>query len=217
MGMDLLCVAPVRRRGAFTILELLAVIATIAILIGLIWPNFNRVKRSMHLAQSRVQLSRYAGGMRDYFNEYGALPRLLSESEELPSEKVIALDAAISANLIRALSGKELDGITALRDEHAYLNPNGTTFIEFGDDDFWVSKNDKTIDRTRLADRFNNPEIYFVIESDMDDDVLIPQNIFSSYRSIQKKVPPEGLREKVIFFTVGDNNHSLDAISWRSE
>lgn len=206
-----------RCRSAFTILELLAVITTIAVLIGLIWPNFSRVKRSMYLAQSRVQLSRYAVGMRDYFETYGTFPRLLSPSEDLPSEQIITLNATASANLIRALSGKELDGITELSDAYAYLNPNGTNFLEFTDDDFFLKKQDKTIDRTRLADRFNNPDIYFVIESATDDDVLIPQNIFSQYKSIQKKVPEAGLREKVLFFTIGDNNHSLDAISWRSE
>lgn len=206
-----------RCRSAFTILELLAVIATIAVLIGLIWPNFSRVKRSMYLAQSRVQLSRYAVGMRDYFEAYGTFPRLLSPSEDLPSEQIITLNATASENLIRALSGKELDGITELSDAHAYLNPNGTNFLEFTDDDFFLKKQDKTIDRTRLADRFNNPDIYFVIESATDDDVLIPQNIFSQYKSIQKKVPEAGIREKVLFFTIGDNNRSLDAISWRSE
>jgi type II secretory pathway pseudopilin PulG len=201
---------------AFTTLELMVVIATIAILASLILPTFGKVKRSMYANQSKIQFSRYVFGLNAYFREYGYFPRIVSPSNALASDQVIALNAASSPNLIRALSGKETDGVSTLSSTNDYLNPNGTQFVEFSDDDF--TKNaDGSINRNLLADRFHNPAIYLVVEDDSDSDALMPQSVFSGHPTIKEKVPAEGLREKVAIFTVGNNDSSIDVVSWKTD
>jgi type II secretory pathway pseudopilin PulG len=205
-----------RKNRAFTTLELIVVIATIAILASLILPTFGKVKRSMYANQSKIQFSRYVCGLNAYYREYGYFPRIVAPGSDLDSESIITLSAAYSANLIRALSGKELDGVNALSSTNEYLNPNGTQFVEFSDDDF--AKNaDGTINRNLLADRFNNTSICLVVENDVDTDAVIPQSVFNSYATIKEKVPAAGLREKIAIFTVGNNDTSIDVVSWKTE
>ncbi|MDR2812506.1 MAG: type II secretion system GspH family protein [Puniceicoccales bacterium] len=201
-------------KRAFTTLELVVVIATIAILASLILPTFGKVKRSMYANQSKIQFSRYVFGLNAYFREYGYFPKITGS--DLDSETVITVTAASSSNLIRALSGKETNGVSALSTTNNYLNPNGTQFVEFSDDDFF-KKTDGSIDRTLLADRFNNTSICLVVEKDSDEDAVIPQSTFGSYATIKEKVPAEGLRERVAIFTVGNNDTSIDVISWEAE
>jgi prepilin-type N-terminal cleavage/methylation domain-containing protein len=205
-----------KEHSAFTLLELMVAIATIAILMSLIFPAWGKARRSMRMNQSKIQFNRYVLGLNSYYREYGYFPQILEEGIPLISESIISIDGTSSTHLILALSGREIDGVNPLRADHEYLNPNGVQFMEFSDDDFW-KKNNEIIDRTRLADRFNNPHIKLIIESDSDPDVLIPQEVFNDYVTIKAKVPAAGLREKIAIFSVGDNDKSIDVISWKSE
>jgi type II secretory pathway pseudopilin PulG len=194
----------------------MVVIATLAILASLILPTFSKVKRSMYANQSKIQFSRYVFGLNAYYREYGYFPPITAGKKAPNPEAVFTLDNTSSANLIRALSGKETDGVGGLSSGNEYLNPNGTQFVEFSDDDFW--KNDSgVIDRGMLADRFNNKSICLVFENDADTDldVLILQSVFPP--SIQEKVPSTGLREKVAIFTEGNNDTSIDVVSWKTD
>ena len=207
-----------KKNCAFTTLELIVVITTIVILASLILPTFSKVRRSIYANQSKIQFSRYVSGLIAYYREYGYFPRIVSPTSDLSFETVIVLDTTSSPNLIRALSGKELDGASALLTENTYLNPNGIQFVEFSDDDFFKNTNG-TIDRSLLADRFNNKSICLVVEKDSDTDAVISQNVFSSstYPTIVEKVPSDGLREKVVIFTVGNGDTSLDVVSWKTD
>ncbi|MDR0740383.1 MAG: prepilin-type N-terminal cleavage/methylation domain-containing protein [Puniceicoccales bacterium] len=205
------------KNRAFTTLELIVVIATIAILASLILPTFGKAKRSLHANQSKIQFSRYVFGLNTYYREYGYFPRIVSSTADLSSETIIMLNATSSANLIRALSGKNTDGVTALSPTDEYLNPNGTQFVEFSDDDF--AKNaDGSINRNLLADRFNNSSICLIVENDADTDAVIPQTAFNgTATTIKEKVPSIGLQERVAIFTVGDNDTSIDVVSWKTD
>jgi type II secretory pathway pseudopilin PulG len=192
--------------------------AAIAVLASIILPAFGKVKRSMYVNQSKIQFGRYVFALNAYYREYGYFPQIAGKDTSLAPETIISLDATRSANLIRALSGKEIDGTSPLGTDSEYLNSHGISFLEFSDDDF-QKNNDGTYNRTRLADRFNNTDIKLVVESDAtaDTDVVIPQSVFNGYATIKEKVPTDGLREKVAIFTIGDGDKSLDVVSWKVE
>ncbi|MDR1590968.1 MAG: type II secretion system GspH family protein [Puniceicoccales bacterium] len=206
-----------KKNRAFTTLELIVVIATIAVLASLILPTFGKVKRSMYANQSKIHFSRYVFGLNAYYREYGYFPQIVTQGTALNADQIITLSTTSSENLIRALSGKDIDG-DALSSAHEYLNPNGTQFVEFSDDDF-LKKSDGTIDYSILADRFNNRDIHLIVEDDSDDNAVIPQSAFNdtAYTTIKEKVPSTGLREKVAIFTVGNNNTSIDVVSWKMD
>ncbi|MDR2807098.1 MAG: type II secretion system GspH family protein [Puniceicoccales bacterium] len=202
------------KKNAFTVLELMMVMTVIAILASLVVPTFSKVKRSISANQSKIQLNRYVFGLNAYYREYGYFPRIVHEDADLTPEEVITLNATASANLIRALSGKEPEG-ARLSSANEYLNPHGIQFIEFSDNDF--KKLNETYDRSLLADRFNNADIKLVVENNTDADALIPQSVFDHYLTIKDKVPSQGLREKIVFFTVGDRDQSMDVVSWKTD
>ncbi|MDR0590419.1 MAG: type II secretion system GspH family protein [Puniceicoccales bacterium] len=206
------------KKFAFTTLELMVVMAAIAILASIVLPAFGKVKRSVYMNQSKIQFGRYVFALNAYYREYGYFPQIADKDTPLASETIISLDETKSINLIRALSGKEINGVSPLETNSEYLNPRGISFLEFSDDDF-QKNSDGTYNRTRLADRFNNADIKLVVENDAatDTDVVIPQNIFNACPTIKEKVPDSGLREKVAIFTIGDDNKSIDVVSWKME
>jgi prepilin-type N-terminal cleavage/methylation domain-containing protein len=63
-----------RKIKAFTIIELLTVIAVIAILLGLLIPSMNMVLKSANVAKQKVQLSSIDQALLAFRNDYGDYP-----------------------------------------------------------------------------------------------------------------------------------------------
>jgi hypothetical protein len=184
------------------------VIAIIPILASLILSTFDKVKRSMFADQSKIKSHRYALGLNAYDREYGYCPQILSQGTTLGTDSVITRDADSSKNLIRALSGREIDGVRALL-ANEYLNPNGTQFAEFLDDHFFTESNG-TINGNWVADRFNNLSFHLIVENDSDDNAMNFQSAFNDHRGSKKfPAPPRYLSESV-------NYHKETIIIWKN-
>ncbi len=72
--------APRKTRTAFTLIELLAVIAIISLLIGLLVPAVSNIRVQAHKASTRAQLEAIAKGCEAFNSELGAYPRSRGEN-----------------------------------------------------------------------------------------------------------------------------------------
>ena len=63
-----------KKISAFTLIELLMVIAIIGILAGILIPTVGAVRTQANLAASRAQLSNYVNAIQMFKGEYGFLP-----------------------------------------------------------------------------------------------------------------------------------------------
>ncbi len=69
-----------RRTEAFTLLELLAVIAVIGILTALLFPGIHSARIAASKARTRVQFNQWAAAMEGFRSEYGYYPALHSSN-----------------------------------------------------------------------------------------------------------------------------------------
>jgi prepilin-type N-terminal cleavage/methylation domain-containing protein len=68
--------APIRR-SAFTLIELLTVIAIIAILMGLLFPAIGTIKESARKTQAKNDVTNIVAAVKQYYTEYGKYPPLV--------------------------------------------------------------------------------------------------------------------------------------------
>jgi len=94
-------------KSAFTLIELLIVIAIIGILMSLLFPAVNTVIDAARKAQAKNDVTQIATAVIAYETEYGRLP-------------VTNASIAVSGNWLKALGGSNVDG----------LNPRQIVFIE---------------------------------------------------------------------------------------
>ena len=118
------------RPQGFTLVELLTVIAIIAILMGLLFPAINTVKDQARKAEARTTCTGIVGAVKAYNTEYGKFPNPTA-STTAPTADVIVGDtgdggASVSnANLftiLRSISDKTNTGYV--------LNPRRIVFFE---------------------------------------------------------------------------------------
>ena len=84
-------IAPAARRkqaSAFTLIELLTVIAIIAVLMGLLFPAVNAVKDSARKTQAKNDLVNIVNAVKAYYTEYGKYP--LTSTEQGTADKVFS-------------------------------------------------------------------------------------------------------------------------------
>jgi prepilin-type N-terminal cleavage/methylation domain-containing protein len=72
---------PAIRRGGFTLVELLVVIGIIVLLVGILLPVVNGVRRSAWNAAAQQQVSRLTSAIEAYNQEFGAYPGPLSNDQ----------------------------------------------------------------------------------------------------------------------------------------
>lgn len=99
------------KKAGFTIVELLTVMAVIAILIGLLVPALNQVHDKASDLQQRVQFHAIDVGLELYKSEYGEYPSSIDNVDRLDPDGSGAMPAYSGANkLAEALVGWDLLG-----------------------------------------------------------------------------------------------------------
>ena len=152
------------RKHAFTLIELLMVIAIIGILAGILIPTVSAVKRQANVAASKSQLSQYVNAIQLFKGEYGYYPFLEAHNDN--GENINDL----SDNFIETLSGRDA---TNGNSESVGVNRRKIEFHGFSVAEFY-RKSDGTVDPTKVADRLNNTNIYIVIDGDGDGQIKVP-------------------------------------------
>ena len=148
-----------RNTSAFTLIELLMVIAIIGILAGILIPTVGAVKKQANKAASKAQLTSYVNAMQLFKGEYGYFP--LVPARATGDSYEINLNSK-SIDFIKTLSARDPDANNASVSFGG--NRRQVAFYSFSESEFWDDNGD--ISTTQLADRFNNKQIFIVVDSD---------------------------------------------------
>lgn len=148
------------RNSAFTLIELLTVIAVIAILSGILIPVTGGVIRQSRIAASKAQLWQYVNAIEAFKAEYNYYPTIFGTIEANYSLKT----NADSTNFIEALSGRN---IANGNPKVVGGNYKTISYHNFSDSECFV--NDAgVVQQDQLSDRFNNTLINFRLDLNGD-------------------------------------------------
>ncbi|MCF7849525.1 MAG: type II secretion system GspH family protein [Kiritimatiellales bacterium] len=111
-----------KNKNAFTLIELLIVIAVIGILMSIMMPAISGAKRSAMKAQAQTEMKSIETAIKSYFNEYGKLP---APSDFSQGGGDLPLDPDNSKKVIMVLTADEAEGGTANPREIMFLEPQG--------------------------------------------------------------------------------------------
>ena len=195
------------RSSAFTLLELLSVIAIIGILAALIFPAVRSARVSAHKARTKVQFSQWSAAMEGFHTEYGYYPVLHSSSLVNPPGQTT--DPATLHLFHDVLAAKRRDGSTL----PAYTTGTNAQFPEaqnrklisfysFSDADFTNATAPATY---LLHDAFDNTEIAVLVDRNLDGFIKLGSDltVLPAVRGMTPSAadfPAAGVRAGVIFY-----------------
>lgn len=154
------------RNRAFTLIELLTVIAIIGILAGILIPTVGVVQKKAAIATSKARLSQYLTAIQSFKGEYGYYPF----SSSLDSNGALDLsDTAKSEVFVETLSAREIDNpATSTAGEG---NRRRIQFYNFSEDEI---SDGVDVAANTVIDSFGNNNIRIVIDADNDGVVTVP-------------------------------------------
>jgi prepilin-type N-terminal cleavage/methylation domain-containing protein len=156
-----------RKTSAFTLIELLMVIAIIGILAGILIPTVGAVRKQANIAASKSQLSNYVNAIGMFKSEYKFYPDFGANATG-DSYTVSLNSPASSTVFIKTLSARTTTGTPiSVTDAKSLGNRRKIAFHSFSESEFWLNDSD-VVSTTQLADRFNNIEINIEIDGDGD-------------------------------------------------
>lgn len=185
------------RRKAFTLLELLSVIAVIGILAALIFPSVGAARRSANKAKSRVQFTQWATAIESFRGEYGYYPAF--DASGLVNGGVTAADHLFHD----LLAGRRRDGSALAPGGPAVTqNRKSIRFHAFGDAELTPGG--------LLRDAFDNTAIAVLVDKDLDG-VIRAGTDFNTLPAVggitptAADFPATGIRAGVIFYAPAPN------------
>ncbi len=180
--------APLRKvaSNGFTVVELLTVVAIIAILIGIFIPAASTVRRSTLKAKTKSQFNQYAIAYEQFRAEYGFYPTMGSEGERFDLK-------GQNAVFIQTLSGRTREGKPISESYANRANLRGISFYQFSQSEISsdsTSNCSELVPENVIVDAFGNPNISILVDTDRDGTVRDPAGntvnagvlIFSSSR-----------------------------------
>jgi prepilin-type N-terminal cleavage/methylation domain-containing protein len=222
---------------AFTLIELLTVLAIIGVLAAILFPTTNSARISAQRARTRVQFSQWAAAFETFRLEYGCYP-------DLPGLLVnhgASSDPASAHAFHDLLAGMHRDGSRLPDSDWSSLaedfgqNPRRLRFVVFAESDF-VRPTDIATgrnlpgERNLLRDAFHNTAIVVVTDTNLDG-VINSQDAPTGFPAVavpdgglllrpaelEAMTPGDGIRAGVIFYSAppGATTGQDLIISWR--
>jgi len=123
---------PSRKRSAFTLIELLTVIAIIAILMGLLLPALNAAKNAARKAQAKNDITTLVGAVKSFFTDYGVYP-IDPQAESTPQDLEYGASGETHnqdiINVLRA-DTQSADTLSASGSSPVSVNPRMTVYLD---------------------------------------------------------------------------------------
>lgn len=202
----------IRSLSAFTLIELLTVIAIIGILAAIIIPTVGSVRTSANKAKTKAQFSQWSTSMGLFKSEYGYYPSISSSDKVVP------------ADFFAALTGKTYSGGTP---GDYKGNTKHLSFYSASDSEVTSMANGDAADGL-LKDAFGNTDIVVFVDSNGDgivnnqDSPALSAKSVTPIGSTTQVAPPAtaftaatGVRAGVIFYSAGKGSSPSDIVySW---
>jgi len=200
-------------RRAFTLIELLTVMAIIGILAAIIIPTVSSVRVSANKAKTKVQFNQWASAIESFRSEYGYYPSFDS------SNKVNGGAVSSGDHLFHdILAGRKRDGL-AIGNAAAAQNRKRITFYTFSDGDF--ADAESTVPDL-LQDAFGNTEIAVLVDENSDGRIdssdYSSAPIVAGMAPTTADIPSTGIRMSVVFYAPApdaDANNPGFIFSWK--
>ncbi len=214
----------VRSRRAFSLLELLAVIAVIGILASLIFPSISGARKSANRAKTKVQLNQWAAAIESFRSEYGYYPAFDSSNLVNGGATTVISGDHLFHDI---LAGKKRDGsalTTGSTTAAGSQNRKRIPFYSFSDSD--LTPADAAFPNL-LRDAFDNLSIAVLVDRNLDGKIdnndygTFPNVVAadgSSIRPTATDIPTTGVRAGVIFYAPDPNATASDPrfiFSWK--
>jgi prepilin-type N-terminal cleavage/methylation domain-containing protein len=189
-----------KRPSAFTLLELLSVMAIIGVLAALIFPVLRSARLSANMARTRVQFSQWSAAMDGFRGEYGYYPSL----DPTALVNGGATTAIAGDHLFHdILAGRKRDGTPLLpAGAAARQNRKLISFYSFSDSDF---TNASSPTPNLLRDALDNTEIAVLVDRNLDGVIQVGSDYpalptVGGLTPTVTDFPVTGVRAGVIFY-----------------
>ena len=199
--------APSLRNRAFSLIELLTVIAIVAILLAIIVPTVGGARDSADRAATKARFNQWAAAMELYRQEYGYYPD-------------IAPNGLVDTDRFAAeLTGRTLTG-TSVQVNANWGNTKGLSFYALATGDLDESGEE-------LVDAFGNFEIAMRRDTNRDGRIDLSdtgnwvgvegaESYSLNPTALPEAIPTNGVRAGVVFYSAGRGRDENDLVlSWK--
>ena len=213
-----------RATRAFTLIELLTVIAIIGILAAILIPTVGKVRESARKAKVRTQLNQWSVAIETFRSEYGYYPDFTTQTGSKVNGGSFSATFSAAHFFHDVLGGRRRDGsqpATPVATDPVGTNHNRKriVFTTFGPEE--VNTGGKIIDA------FGNEDIAVILDTNYDG--IIPASAItaisvgagspvagSTFAPPSSKIPATGVRAGVVLFSAGSGKSASDIVySWQ--
>lgn len=220
---------PSTRSSAFTLLELLTVIAVIGILAAIIFPSIGAARKSANRAKTKVQFNQWAAAIESFRSEYGYYPAFHTENRVNPSaQSTNGQDVHLFHDILaaRRRDGSQLPAYSSSTNPQMpeVQNRKRIAFYSFNESEISASN--------LIIDAFGNTSIAVLVDRNLDGRidtndytggyplVTLPDGTTAtpSTNGGSPDIPPTGIRAGVVFYAADPNATSGDPqfiFSWK--